>query len=136
MDVPSARARLKARLRRMLRPPRRAIPTVPGLFALAAPTFLGLAAVTATNNLLFLLLGATLGAIVLSGILSERNIKTIRVGVRPVAPVYAAEVARLQVRFHRKVARSSAFDLRFREAPGPLLRWPWTKRRARRRCST
>lgn len=117
----SLRERLQARWRRSLRPPRRAIPTVPGLFALAAPTFLGLAAVTATNNLLFLILGATLGAIVLSGILSERNVRPISAQVRPLGPIYAGEEGRLEVRLERARAEGAALDLRFREAPGRLL---------------
>jgi uncharacterized protein (DUF58 family) len=109
----------------MLRPPRRAIPTIPGWFALGAPTFLGLAAVTATNNLLFLVLGATLGAIVLSGILSERNIRDVEVRVRPIGPAYAGEAARLEVRFERRDARRPAFDLRFREVSrrAPFAGW-------------
>lgn len=115
---PTLAGRLRARLRRALRPPRRAIPTVPGLFALIAPTFLGLAAVTATNNLLFLLLGATLGAIVLSGILSERNIRPVEVRIRPMGPAYASSPARLEVCFERSEPGDTVYDLRFREAPG------------------
>ncbi|MEL6185482.1 MAG: hypothetical protein AAFU79_12735 [Myxococcota bacterium] len=114
------------RKRRFPRPPRRAIPTVPGIFALIAPTFLGLAAVTATNNLLFLLLGATLGAVVLSGILSERNLRPIRIRVMPVSPIYAEAPARLEVRFLRDEARGPAFDLRYREIPNGNF-WPWAR---------
>lgn len=114
------------RKRRFPRPPRRAIPTVPGIFALIAPTFLGLAAVTATNNLLFLLLGATLGAVVLSGILSERNLRPIQIRVAPLGPIYAGAMTRLEVRFHREKAPAPAFDLRFREIPGGNF-WPWAR---------
>lgn len=121
MRQKSAWSRFVERLPSLPRPPRRAIPTIPGLFALGAPTFLGMAAVTATNNLLFLLLGATLGSIVLSGILSERNIRPIRVRVRPVGPAYREEPARLEVRFDRPEAKHVAYDLRFREAPGSVL---------------
>ena len=118
------------RMRRALRAPRRAIPTIPGLFALGAPTFLGLAAVTATNNLLFLLLGATLGSIVLSGILSERCIQPIQVRLRSTGPAYAEEATRIEVRFKRKKADQTAFDLRFRELPRGNY-WPFLTRRIR-----
>src|SRR5688500_10591939 len=43
------------------RPPRRLIPTRAGMFTLGAPLILGIAAINAGNNLLFLLLGASLG---------------------------------------------------------------------------
>ncbi len=106
---------------RLPRPPRRAIPTGPGWFALIAPTFLGVAAVTATNNLLFLLLGATLGTVVLSGILSERAIRDIEVRVRALGPVYAGRPVRLEVRFCRPAPGPPRFDLRFRES-GSMFR--------------
>lgn len=116
------------RLRRALRPPRRAIPTVPGLFALGAPTFLGLAAVTATNNLLFILLGATLGAVVLSGILSERAVRPLGVRIRPAGAAHATEPCRLEVWIGRPSARAPQFDLRVREL-GRERGWPWRRRR-------
>jgi uncharacterized protein (DUF58 family) len=84
-----------------MRPPRRAIPTRPGLFALVAPLILGLAGVTAGNNLLFILLGATLGTIILSGVLSERAIQGIRVSARPLGPLRAGEEGRLWVGLER-----------------------------------
>jgi uncharacterized protein (DUF58 family) len=108
----------------MMYPPRRAIPTRAGLFALGAPIVLGVAAVNAGNNLLFILLGATLGAIVLSGVLSERNIRRVKVDVRPLAPPYAGEPARLLVTFSREPAPNDelAYALRVVEGTGrPLI---------------
>src|SRR5437870_11471464 len=90
------------RRRKRIRPPRRAIPTRAGLFALGAPIVLGVAAVNASNNLLFMLLGGVLGAIVLSGILSERNIRGVRARVEPVSSVYAGEPCRLKVTLERE----------------------------------
>ncbi|MBX2814249.1 MAG: hypothetical protein KTR25_20745 [Myxococcales bacterium] len=113
-------------LLRWTRPPRRAIPTLPGLFALVSPLFLGLAAVTATNNLLFLLLGATLGSVVLSGVLSERNIQPISVRLRGLEPAYVGRPVRLEVRFCRPPNVIPAFDLRFREAPNIIIIPRWT----------
>lgn len=62
---------------------------------------LGVAGVTAGNNLLFLLLGATLGTIVLSGILSELAITPVRVSMRAAGPLRAGETGRLLIRFSR-----------------------------------
>lgn len=89
-------------MRRFFHPPRRAFPTRAGWFVFIAPFLLGLAAITASNNLLFMLLGASLGAIVVSGILSERNIDGVRTRVRPVGPAYAGEVARLEVTLEKR----------------------------------
>jgi uncharacterized protein (DUF58 family) len=91
--------RIRRRRDRMWYPPKRAIPTRAGLFALAAPIVLGVAAVNASNNLLFILLGGVLGAIVLSGILSEKNLDGVRVSVRQASPLYAEEPGRLLVTF-------------------------------------
>lgn len=120
---PGWRAGLR-RLRRALRPPRRAIPTRPGWFALVAPMFLGVAAVTATNNLLFMILGASLGAVVLSGVLSERVVRPLEVRVAATAPSYAGEPTPIEVRLRRSEVGAPAFDLRFREVPSR-----WTLRR-------
>ena len=84
-----------------LRPPRRAIPTRAGFFVLASPVPLGLAAVTASNNLLFMLLAAALSAIVISGILSERNLRGVRVRLRSVGAAWAGEPAMIRVSFQR-----------------------------------
>lgn len=112
---PSLRERLRARFR----PPRRAIPTRAGVLVLFSPVVLGIAAVTASNNLLFMLLAASLGAIVLSGILSERNIRGVKASLRTVGPAYAGEPARLEVRYRRHPALGDAFALQVRElVPG------------------
>ncbi len=89
-------------LDRWIHPPRRAFPTRAGWFVFLSPFVLGTAAITASNNLLFILLGATLGTIVLSGILSERNVTGVRTRIRPVGPAYAGEPARLEVVLERE----------------------------------
>lgn len=117
-------ARLRRLRSRVGHPPRRVVPTRAGLFALAAPLVLGLAAVNASNNLLFLLLGAALGAIVLSGVLSERNLRGVTVDVRAVGPVHAGEPARLLVTFQRApwaAAEDPAYGLTVRERKGSVL---------------
>ena len=114
----------------MMRPPRRALPTRAGLFALGAPIVLGVAAVSATNNLLMLILAASLGAVVLSGILSERNIRGVVIRIRPRGGAFAGEPARLAVSFERPApapADEPAYGLRVRER-GEGRRWPWRRR--------
>lgn len=96
---------LRAWARRVARPPRRAIPTRAGVFVLGTPMILVIAAVTSSNNLLFILIGAMMGAVVLSGILSERNLRGVQARARAVGSAYAGEVASLEVRFERR-ARS------------------------------
>ncbi|MBI2374305.1 MAG: hypothetical protein HYV07_09960 [Deltaproteobacteria bacterium] len=107
VDVESGRSRravgrLWKSVAQMFRPPRRLRPTRAGAFTLAAPFFLGLAAISATNNLLFVLLGVSLGLIVLSGIFSERNLSGIRARLEPSGEVRAEETARLLVTFERE----------------------------------
>ena len=97
--------------RRRFRTPRRAIPTRPGVFALIAPMVLGVAGVTAGNNLLFMLLGATLGSVVLSGVISERAIKQVEVEVRPAGVLEAGSSGRLLVRFLRPPGGMRLFGL-------------------------
>lgn len=108
-------------IQRMLHPPRRALPTRAGLFALGAPIVLGVAAVNATNNLLFMLLGVALASIIVSGILSERNLRGIEVIVRPLGSTHAGEAARLEVIFRRAVrdgARRDVYGLTLSEIDG------------------
>lgn len=81
------------------------------MFALVAPLVLGVAGVTAGNNLLFMLLGATLGSVVLSGVISERAIKQVDVEVRPAGPIEAGSSARLLVRFLRPPGAMRLFGL-------------------------
>src|SRR5687767_14874334 len=63
------------KLLRLLEPPRKLRPTRVGWFFVLAVIAIGAAAVNTGNNLLYFILGMTLGAIVISGILSERNLR-------------------------------------------------------------
>lgn len=115
---PGRRERLIAFLRRVTRPPRRILPTRAGLLTLGAPFVLGVAAINASNNLLFLLLGACLGLIVLSGLLSERGIAGIDVELRSAGPAYVGAPARIAAVFRRtrhRAGTAPAFALRVRE---------------------
>ncbi|MBK8013192.1 MAG: hypothetical protein IPK13_17775 [Deltaproteobacteria bacterium] len=120
------RAGLKRRFLRMMRPPRRVYPTKAGLFVLGAPIVLGVAAVTASNNLLFLLLGGMLGAIVLSGLLSQQKIRGLSVKVRALSVARAMEPTRLSVEISRDAFRADAapiFSLVLTEDARPGWRW-------------
>lgn len=68
-----------AELREWLRPPRRLRFTRAGVFFTAGVVALGFATLNTGNNLLYLLLGALLGLIVVSGWLSEQAIQKIRI---------------------------------------------------------
>lgn len=103
------------RLARRFRPPRRVLPTRAGGITLLMPLVLGVAAINAGNNLLFILVGACLGMITLSGIVSEQLVRTLEVEARPSGPLYAAEPGRLTLRIHRPRAAGMLFDLRVRE---------------------
>lgn len=67
------------KLLRLLEPPRKLRPTRVGWFFVLAVLAVGAAAVNTGNNLLYFILGMTLGAIVISGILSERNLRGLHV---------------------------------------------------------
>ncbi len=91
------------------------LPTRAGAATLITPLILGIAAINASNNLLFLLVGACLGMIVLSGIISERLVREVDVEVTACGAIRAGEPARLSVRFHRPGPGAPLFDLRARE---------------------
>lgn len=97
------------------RPPRRVLPTRAGAITLITPLILGIAAINASNNLLFVLVGACLGMITLSGIISEQLMRAVRVEVTAVGAVRALEVARIAVRFLPRRSGAPLFDLRVRE---------------------
>ncbi len=107
--------------RRTRPPPRRAIPTRAGLFTLLAPMVLGVAGVTAGNNLLFLLLGATLRTMVLSGILSEAAVLGISLVVTAPRAPEAGTSCRLRLEWRRPPDLPAAYALFFDERKkGPL----------------
>lgn len=67
------------RIQRLLEPPRKLRPTRVGWFFVLGAIAVGGAAVNTGNNLLYFVMGMMLGAIVVSGILSERNLNGLRV---------------------------------------------------------
>jgi uncharacterized protein (DUF58 family) len=99
------------------------VATRAGVFVLLVPILLGVAAVSSTNNLLFFMVGGALGAIVLSGILSERNIRGVRARIVPAASAHAGEPALLRVLVERE-ASLPAYGLRIRERPSIFRKPP------------
>lgn len=112
-----APAGLYARFAKRMRPPRRVLPTRAGMITLSAPLLLGVAAINSSNNLLFLLVGACLGLITLSGMVSERLMRVVGVEVSPLGAFRAAEPGRLVVTLKRPTGANPLFDLRVRERP-------------------
>ncbi|MBK6684129.1 MAG: hypothetical protein IPG45_06615 [Deltaproteobacteria bacterium] len=121
---------LQKRLANLPRPRHRALPTRAGLFLLGSPMVLGLAAVSSANNLLFMMLGAVLATIVLSGMMSEANLRGLSVKARPAGPIYAAEPAPIEISVHAgpgwrgRLGPAVRHVLRFREVTHNRL-IPW-----------
>jgi uncharacterized protein (DUF58 family) len=107
------------RVRLFLRPPRRLRTRRPGVFLIVGTLVLGLATLNTGNNLLYLLLGALLGTIALSGWLSEQALRGIR--VRRVLPraIRAGGHARIEYVVHNRKPRLPAHGLIIRELGHP-----------------
>ena len=84
-----------AALAAWLEPPRRLRPTRAGWWFIVGVIAVGAAAVNTGNNLLYFVLGMMLGAIVVSGILSERNLRGLRIERSVPGNVTAGEPANL-----------------------------------------
>lgn len=99
-------------LLRWLRPPRRLRFTRAGAVFTAATFAVGLATVNTGNNLLYLLLGAMLGFIALSGWLSEQVLRGLEVRRRLPRGVTAGQPARIsyQIRNHKRRIPSFALE--------------------------
>jgi uncharacterized protein (DUF58 family) len=110
------RARLE-RLREWLRPPRRLRLQRGGTLLIIGVFGLGLATLNTGNNLLYLLVGALLGLIALSGWLSEQSISGIRVERRIPLAVTAGQPARIEyhVRNRKRRLPSVSLELADRE---------------------
>lgn len=103
MGAVAAGIRFWRKLLKKLRPPRRVFPTRPGWFALCAPFVLGMAAINAGNNLLFLLLGACLGAICISGLMSEKALLGIQINLSVLGTIRAGTRGRFWLHVKRTV---------------------------------
>ena len=111
------------RIRRWFRPPRRLRFSRAGWFFTLGALVLGVAAIGTGNNLLFLLLGAMLGFITLSGWLSEQVVRRLEVRRRPVRGVTAGEPARIVYEVKNGRSRLPAFAIEVGEAGTPGRGW-------------
>ena len=78
---------------RAFRPPRTIWPTREGWWLLFAAVGLGFAAMNTGNNLLYLLVSMLLGLIVVSGILSERSMRGLRISMTMPGEIFAGRPA-------------------------------------------
>jgi uncharacterized protein (DUF58 family) len=118
----SNRERVRAflsQLREWLRPPRRLRFTRTGAFFTVGVMALGFATLNTGNNLLYLLLGALLGLIVVSGWLSEQAIRKIRI-VRRSSHGMAGEPVTLTYEVHNGKRYLPTLALELIEADAPI----------------
>lgn len=108
-----------ARLRELLRPPRRLHFTRTGGLFTFGVIGLGFATLNTGNNLLYLLLGALLGLIVVSGWLSEQAVRNLRIVRRP-ARGTAGEAIALTYEVINGKRHLPSLALDFREIGAPI----------------
>ena len=112
-------ARFGRVLREWLRPPRRLRFTRAGTFFTVGVIALGFATLNTGNNLLYLLLGALLGLIVVSGWLSEQAIRNVRI-VRRTPHGIAGDPLTISYEVHNGKRRLPTLALELREADAPI----------------
>ncbi|MEO7038107.1 MAG: DUF58 domain-containing protein [Polyangiaceae bacterium] len=102
-----------ARLRRLLRPPRRLKLTREGKYFIGITFGVGFAAINTGNNLLYLLLGMLLSMIVVSGVLSELSLRELTVVRRlpPRAQVARPHLVEIEVFNHKRRIPSYAIEV-------------------------
>ena len=111
-------ARVRAALQ-ALRSWRRLRFTLPGLLFVVGALAIGFAAINTGNNLLYLLLGAMLGATAVSGWVSEQTIKDVEVIRRVPRGVPVGQEARLHYTVRNRKRRMPVLGLELREAGLP-----------------
>src|SRR5437868_2489751 len=107
--------RLWRRVQRWLSPPRQLKPTRIGWMFLAGVIAMGVAAVNTGNNLLYFVLGMFLAAIVVSGILSERNLRFLEISRDPAGDATAGSPVAMAYLISRSAGRLPAFALTLRD---------------------
>lgn len=113
----------RERLRWWLRPPRTLKTTRIGRTYLVVTVGVGLGALNTGNNLLYLVLGFLLAIIVLSGVLSERVIKDLK--VKRILPDGAFAREPFAMRYALTRGKGRAFAVKIAEADGALEGWAW-----------
>lgn len=90
-----------------------------GAFLIVGTLALGFATLNTGNNLLYLLMGALLGTIALSGWLSEQALRRLRLERHVPRAATAGEPARLLYRLHNGKRRLPSHGIEIRELPVP-----------------
>src|SRR5262245_66116724 len=99
-----------ARLRRLLRPPRRLSFTREGKIIVILSVAVGFAAINTGNNLLYLLLAWLLSFIIASGVLSELTLRALSVERRPPPRIYASEPFLMEAVIKNGKAKRAAYS--------------------------
>ncbi|MGH7445655.1 MAG: DUF58 domain-containing protein, partial [Longimicrobiales bacterium] len=106
------------RVRHRLRPRRRLRLLRPGGLLIGGIFGLGFATLNTGNNLLYLLLGALLGLIVLSGMLSEQALRGLHVRRRVPRTITAGEPAAMRYALRKDDGRLASYAVSVRERSG------------------
>src|SRR4051812_29540949 len=112
-----------AAIRRWLRPPRRLRFSRAGWLFTGGTLVLGLAATGTGNNLLYLVLGAMLGFITLSGWLSEQMIRGLEVKRRATHGLTAGVAGRITYEVRNRKRRLPSLALELGEAGASGRAW-------------
>jgi uncharacterized protein (DUF58 family) len=108
-----------ARIRAAFRPPRRLKLLRPGVVLILGIFGLGFATMNTGNNVLYLLMGALLGLIALSGWLSEQSLQRNHI-VRSLPPsITAGHIARITYHVHNGKSKLPTVALELRESATP-----------------
>jgi uncharacterized protein (DUF58 family) len=112
-DAEAPRRPLRARLRRLFKPPRRLKITREGKYFIGITCGVGVAAINTGNNLLYLLLGMLLSLIVVSGVMSELSLRRLTVVRRlPArAQVGRPHLVEIEVQNHKPRVPSYAIEI-------------------------
>ncbi|MBT8405123.1 MAG: hypothetical protein KJP18_14770, partial [Gemmatimonadetes bacterium] len=93
--------------------------TMPGLLFVAGALAIGFAAINTGNNLLYLLLGAMLGATAVSGWISEQTIRNVEIVRRVPRGVPVGQEARLHYLVRNRKRKMPVLGLELRETGLP-----------------
>ena len=100
-----------ARLRRVLRPPRKLTFTRDGRLFVFVTIGVGFGATNTGNNLLYLLLGWAFSFIIASGVLSERNLRGLAVRRRPPPRVFAGQPFLMEISVENTKPRLASYSI-------------------------
>src|SRR5690349_11254979 len=107
-----------ARLRRLLRPPRRLRFTREGRWFCGITLGIGVAAINTGNNLLYLILGLMLSLIVASGILSESALRRLEITRQPPTRVHAGRPFLMGITLRNHKRRLPSFSIEIEDLVG------------------